>query len=196
MAPYVDVELPVKAPVDVEPVLELTTRKQALREHRGEEDGQGIVLSETRYLDGHVDPRILALGLVLVGAVAHVYIFWLAQGRQLACLFHFSLDANKGLCAILEGNARTSVCSGQDVILCAHGAKVAGPFGDIAADGGRLCQGPAQKEQLYGGEADEGVLGRHGGGWWWATWSLLVALLGAYFFALELRIAATPRSHG
>jgi hypothetical protein len=162
---YIDVELPVEAPVDVQAVLELAAGQQALLEHRGEEHRQRVVLAEAGHLDAHLQPRVLALArgaVVVVVVVAHVHVRRRAQRGPQPRAFDLCLHADERLGAVLQRNARAPVCAGQHVILGAHGAKVAGPFGDIEADGRRLGERRAQERQLGRRQVDESLRGRHG----------------------------------
>ena len=163
MLTHVDVELPVEPRVDVEAVLELPAGKQALGEHRGEEDGQGVVVAEAWDLDAHLYPSILALALgsVLAVDVAHVQVTPRYRksappvgGWPPVRLFHLCFYANKCFGAIFEGNACTSVGSWQDIELGAHGTEVGGALGVVEADGRGLREGGAQERQLCGREAN------------------------------------------
>ena len=164
----------MEARVDVQAVLELAAGQQALRQHGREENRQRIVVAGARNLDAHVEPGVLALALgavclfaavAVAVAVAHLHVCTglLAGHWLLARLLHLGLDADERLSAVFERNAGAAVGRGQHVILCAHGAKVAGPLGDIEADGRRLGERRAQEGQLGGREVDEGVVGGHGG---------------------------------
>lgn len=164
---YVDVELPVEPPVDVQSVLELPTRQQTLRQHRGQKHGQCIVIAESRHLDAHLKPPILALpSPVLILAVhSHVLLvlLLLAQHWALRCLLDFGLDPNKRLGPVFERNARAAICIGEDIVFGAHGAEVARPFGDIEAQRKILTERGAQEGEFGRREIDEGGLGRHAG---------------------------------
>lgn len=167
---YIDVELPVEAPVDVQTVLELSTSEQAFSKHRGQEDGQSIVVAKARHLDAHVYPAVLALSLAITAflvAIGHGSILvLLAQHWALGRLFDLGLDAHKCFGAVLEGYAGTAVCAGEHIVLGAHGAEVARALGDIKTQRRGLAEGRAQEGQLGGREIDEGGLGRHGGRQW------------------------------
>ena len=177
---HVDVELPVEAPVDVQAILELSAGEQTLSEHGGEEHRQRVVVAEPGNLDAHLYPAVLALtfpvAVAVLVAVAHVDVFLLAQHRPLRRLFHLGLHAHERLCPVFEGYARTAVCTGEHIVLGAHGAEVARAFGDIEAEGRGLAKGGAQEGQLGGREVDEIGLGRHVGGrqWLWASFPALV----------------------
>lgn len=75
----------MKPSVDVQAVFELSTGEQALGEHGGQEHRQSVVFAEAWHLDAHLDPGILALALAIVRlfALSHVYIFGLVQCRAL-----------------------------------------------------------------------------------------------------------------
>lgn len=172
---HVDVELPVKPRVDVEAVLELPAGKQALGEHGGEEDGQGVVVAEAWDLDAHLYPSILALalGFVLAVDIAHVQVTPRygksappVGGWSPLRLFHLCFYADQCFGTIFEGNACASVGSWQDIELGAHGTEVGGALGVVEADGRGLREGGAQERQFCRREANLlGLCGRHDGGW-------------------------------
>jgi hypothetical protein len=158
----------VEAAVDVQAVLQCAAREQAFGEHRGQEDGQGVVVAEAGDLNAHLHPAVLALALavaVLI-TIAHGGILVLlleAQHGALQRPANLSLDAHKGLGAVLEGYAGAAVGVGEHVKLGAHGAEVARALCDIETQRRGLAEGGAQEREFGGREVDEGGLGRHGG---------------------------------
>ena len=154
----------MEARVDVQAVLQLSTREETLCEHRSKEDGQRIVVPEAGNLDAHLYPAVLALPFPVADAVVHKHMVVLAQHRPLRRPIDLCLDANKRLCAVLESDAGAAVCAGEHVVLGAHGAEVARALCDIEAEGRRVGEGGAQEGELGGREVDEGGVGRHCGG--------------------------------
>ena len=158
----------MEAAVDVQAVLEGAAGEQALGEHRGQEDGQGVVVAEAGDLDAHLHPAVLALALafavLVVAAVAHGGILVLqAQHGALRRPAHLGFHAHEGLGAVLEGDAGAAVGVGEHVVLGAHGAEVARALCDIETQRRGLAEGGAQEAKFGGREVDEGGLGRHGG---------------------------------
>lgn len=154
---YIEKQLPVKSAVDLQPGAEGPVGEQRLAQHGREEGHARVVVAHPGDLDAQLDPvalpRLRGGGFPRVAAVMVRIVDGVGAPRAL----DLGLDADNGLGAVGEADARAPVGAGQYVGLGDEGAELGGGAA-VGADWRREGERRVEVGELGGGEED--VLGR------------------------------------
>lgn len=161
----------MKAPIHPQPLDKLPIRQQRLTQHLSQVNSIRIVVPCARHLDRNLDPRSLALALLLLTSSLLVVrarrslnqlrlAQRIARGVPRPRLLHLGLDADNRLGAVCEADARAAVGPREDVGLGAERAEL-GCCAAVRAEGRGQGEGGVEVGEFGGGE-EGGVGGGHG----------------------------------
>lgn len=151
---YIEKQLPVEPAVDLQPGAECPVGEQRLAEHGREKGHARVVVAHPGDLDAQLDPVALPrlVPRAAVGGMVRA-----VDGVGAPRALDLGLDADDGLGAVGEADARAPVGAGQYVGLGDEGAELGGGAA-VGADWRREGERRVEVGELGGGEED--VLGR------------------------------------
>lgn len=163
---YINIELPMKPPINPQPLRERAIRQQGLRQNRTQNNRHRIIIPKPRNLNTQLHPPIIPPPLPphpLLILLIHIHEPLPLPGL-FSSLLNLRLDPDDRLGAVSEADARGPVGGGQDVGLGCEGAELRCCAG-VGAEGGVKGQRGVQVGELGGGEEEE-LCGCwcHGGG--------------------------------